>query len=240
MSDRQCLISTRFPGATVSELSRVRLLKLLIEATLANKQRCTVLDVGGTEAFWQVWENEVDWDHTQVTCVNLDCQPKNKQDGHTRVRMIQGDACDLTGIGDCEYDIAFSNSVIEHVGSWQQMRAMAREVKRVAPRYLVQTPNFWFPIEPHARFPFLHWLPEPIAYRLVMMRKCGFWEKQDTVSGAVETVQSAKLIDMRQMCALFEEATILRERLFGVTKSLIAIKGLPPHSEFSMQDMMRS
>ena len=106
------------------------------------------------------------------------------------------------------------------------MSDMAREVRRVARRYLVQTPNFWFPIEPHARTPFLHWLPESIAYRVVMSRKCGFWAKQDTVSGAVKTVQSAKLLDMRQMQALFDDATILRERFCGITKALIAIRGL--------------
>jgi hypothetical protein len=169
---------------------------------LENKQECTVLDVGGTKAFWRLWENEVNWSQTQITCVNIDCEPEKEQDGQARVQMMFGDACNLAGIEDGAYDIVFSNSVIEHVGSWQHMRAMAREVKRIAPRYLVQTPNFWFPIEPHARFPFLHWLPEPIAYRLVMKRKCGFWDKQDSVSGAVEIVQSAKLIDMSQMRAL--------------------------------------
>ena len=114
--------------------------------------------------------------------------------------------------------------MIEHVGPWGAMVSMAQEVERVAPRYLIQTPNFWFPIEPHARTPLLHWLPEPLAYRLVMARKCGFWQKQDTVSGAVETVQSAKLIDYRQMQVLFPGAEILREKFFGITKALIAKK----------------
>ena len=207
-------------------LSQVNLLKALISGALKHKSKCALLDVGGTYNFWQVWESEIDWTHTEVTCVNLNPHHANKGKEQSRVRMIHGNACNLSEIGDHEYDIVFSNSVIEHVGSWQNMSDMAREVRRVARRYLVQTPNFWFPIEPHARTPFLHWLPEPIAYRVVMSRKCGFWAKQDTVSGAVKTVQSAKLLDVRQMQALFDDATILRERFCGITKALIAIKGL--------------
>ena len=204
---------------------RIELLNGLVSVVMREKGSCAILDVGGTYNFWHIWRDEIDWDKTSITCVNLD--PHHLEDGkvETSVRMVQGNACDLSGIADNEYDIAFSNSVIEHVGLWPNMRAMASEVKRVAPRYFVQTPNFWFPIEPHARTPFLHWVPEPVAYRIVMARKCGFWKKHDTVSGAVGAVQSAKLIDMRQMQSLFDDAVITREKFMGLTKALIAIRG---------------
>lgn len=204
---------------------RIELLQGLVSAVLREKDTCAILDVGGTYNFWHIWRDDIDWDKTSITCVNLD--PHHLEDGknETPVRMIQGNACDLSDIKDSEYDVVFSNSVIEHVGLWPNMRAMADEIKRVAPRYLVQTPNFWFPIEPHARTPFLHWVPEPIAYRIVMTRKCGFYRKHDTVAGAVEAIQSARLLDMRQMQALFEDAEVIREKFLGVTKALIAIKG---------------
>jgi SAM-dependent methyltransferase len=204
--------------------ARVRLLKSLVDRTLSEKGTCAILDIGGTYSFWHVWRTEIDWNRVQVTCVNLD--PDHLEEGKNaiKVRMLRGNACDLVGIRDNEFDIAFSNSVIEHVGMWKNMRQMAAEVKRIAPRYMVQTPNFWFPIEPHARTPFLHWLPEPVSYRIVMKRKCGFWRKHETITGAVETVQSAKLIDAKQMKELFGDALIVRERFFGLTKSLIAIK----------------
>jgi ubiquinone/menaquinone biosynthesis C-methylase UbiE len=204
--------------------ARVQLLKSLIDLTLNEKGTCAILDVGGTYNFWHVWRSEFDWERTQVTCINLD--PGHLEEGKevSRVRMLCGNACDLAGIRDKEFDIAFSNSVIEHVGMWRNMQQMAAEVKRVASRYMVQTPNFWFPVEPHARTPFLHWLPEPVSYRIVMKRKCGFWRKHETVTGAVETVQSAKLIDARQMKELFGDAQIVKEKFFGLTKSLIAIR----------------
>jgi len=148
-------------------------------------------------------------------------------EGESLATMIQGDACNLDKIADNHYDIAFSNSVIEHVGMWSDMKAMAREVRRVSRRYLVQTPYYWFPIEPHARAPFLHWLPEPLAYRIVMNFKCGFWTKAQTVDDAVSTVQSARLLDRRQFQALFPDAEMRLERFIGLTKSLIAVRDAP-------------
>jgi 2-polyprenyl-3-methyl-5-hydroxy-6-metoxy-1,4-benzoquinol methylase len=204
--------------------ARVAMLRLLIDRTLLEKPKCKILDVGGTYNFWHTWRSEIDWTRTSVTCVNLDPSHASGGKEEELVKMIQGNACDLSKIADREYDILFSNSVIEHVGQWRNMVAMANEVKRVSKRYLVQTPYFWFPIEPHARTPFLHWIPQSWAYRIVMARKCGFWSKAGTVSQAVQTVQSAQMIDYSQFKELFGDAKIIRERLFGLTKSLIAIK----------------
>jgi ubiquinone/menaquinone biosynthesis C-methylase UbiE len=204
--------------------ARIALLKQLIAQTLAEKTNCRILDIGGTYNFWITWRDEIDWNTTSITCVNLD--PSHASDGKEKalIKMIQGNACDLKNIGDNEFDIAFSNSVIEHVGQWRSMESMAKEVKRVAHRYLVQTPYFWFPIEPHARTPFLHWLPQSWAYRIVMLRKCGFWSKAKTVSQAVRTVQSAQMVDRAQFRELFGDAQIINERFFGFTKSLIALR----------------
>ena len=204
-------------------LRRINQLKQLIEKTKLEKDQCSVLDVGGTHRFWHAWGDHIDWSGTTITCINLNPSHAAKVKDE-RIRVVQGNACHLVNVKDHEYDVVFSNSVIEHVGSWLQMEVMAKEVKRVGRRYLVQTPNFWFPIEPHARTPLLHWLPEPIAYRIVMSRNCGFWKRQHTVSGAVQTVQSAHLLDFKQMQTLFEDAVVMREKFFGMTKALIAIK----------------
>jgi Methyltransferase domain len=207
--------------------ARVALLKGLISQTLREKPQCRVLDVGGTYNFWVTWRDEIDWTRTSVTCVNLNPSHASEGKHHDLVQMIEGDACNLKNIRDLEFDIAFSNSVIEHVGQWRNMESMANEVKRVAHRYLVQTPYFWFPIEPHARTPFLHWLPQSWAYRIVMLRKCGFWSKAKTVSQAVSSVQSAQMLDGAQFKALFSDARIIRERFFGFTKSLVAVRDEP-------------
>jgi hypothetical protein len=110
------------------------------------------------------------------------------------------------------------NSVIEHVGRWDDMAAFANEVRRPAPRYFVQTPYFWFPTEPHARTLFLHWMPESWRYRILVQRTLV------CVGEAMKWIQMAVLLDKRQLKHLFPDARTVAERFFGLTKSLYAIR----------------
>lgn len=200
---------------------RVRRFSLLVDDILQKKETCSILDVGGTETFWHVWQDKFQWDRIKVTCVNIDTSD-TVEDGPIKVQY--GDARTLESFADNSFDICFSNSVIEHVGGWRDMTAMANAVRRVAPAYFIQKPNFWFPIEPHARTPLLHWLPEQLRYRIVSRFKCGFWAKGNSINEAMLTIESAKLVDHGQFSWLFPDAKIERERYFGFTKSLIAIR----------------
>jgi hypothetical protein len=114
--------------------------------------------------------------------------------------------------------------VIEHVGSWHDMKAMAQEVRRLAPCYFVQTPYFWFPVEPHNSTLFFHWMPESTRVSLLMRRPRGRWGKAPDVDTAMRQIQSATLLDFRMLATLFPDATIHRERILGLTKSLVAIR----------------
>ncbi len=202
---------------------RVLLLNELIADVLVRQESCRVLDLGGTDVFWSTWRDMIDWDRVSIVCVNLDAGGSSAGE-KMGVAFHRGDARDLSEFEDNAFDIVFSNSVIEHVGQWSDMQRMATEVRRLAPRYLVQTPNYWFPIEPHARTPFLHWLPEPWACRIVMMFKCGFWSKAKTYGEAVSTVQSARLLNRPQMRELFPEATLLVETYMLLPKALMSIR----------------
>ena len=51
---------------------------------------------------------------------------------------------------------------------------MAGEVRRVATAYWVQTPNFWFPVEPHFLVPAWHWLPERTRVAILQRRGVGW------------------------------------------------------------------
>ena len=134
-----------------------------------------------------------------------------------------GDGCKLP-YPDQSFDLVHPNSVIEHVGRWPDMVAFAAECRRLAPRYYVQTPYFWFPFEPHFGMPFFHWLPEPLRVYLVAHFALGRFPRADSLSRAVEWVQSANLLGRRQFKYLFPDAIIQPERFAGMIKSLIAIK----------------
>lgn len=179
-----------------------------------------ILDLGGEADYWRafapLWRDLP----LQITILNLHRPNERSADFDYR----QGDGCDLKDIADREFDVVHSNSVIEHVGDWSRMVAFAHEVRRVGRRYFVQTPNFWFPVEPHVRLPAFHWLPEQLRYRLLMRRSWGFIARSPDLSAAMNELDHMRLLDIGQMRALFPDAEIERERLMGLTKSLMAIR----------------
>ncbi len=205
---------------------RFRRLQALIDDIIAREGRCRIVDIGGTRYYWDIAEDFVASRPVEITLVNK--APSDRADG--KFTVVDGDATDLSQFGNQAFDLVHSNSVIEHVGDWAAMKKMASEVARLAPAYYVQAPNFWFPIEPHFRCAFFHWLPEQIRYRLVMTFALGFSERKETADDAMARVQSARLLDGGQMRALFPDAELYAERVAGLAKSFIAVRrpGPPP------------
>ena len=130
------------------------------------------------------------------------------------VRFVKGDGCALP-FPDKSFSVAFSNSVIEHIPP-KQHDDYANEISRVAERYFVQTPNRWFPIEPHYQLPLFQFVPQSIR-RVINARVTLGWEQKG--NSAEITLLSAR--DLRR---LFPDADIHKERLFGLTKSLMAVR----------------
>lgn len=56
------------------------------------------------------------------------------------------------------FDIAHSNAVIEHVGSFEAQEHFFKEMVRVSKRGMITTPNKYFPVETHTKVPLLHWM----------------------------------------------------------------------------------
>ena len=181
-----------------------------------------LLDVGGTRRYWDLIPAATFEElNVFVTVVNFASESFEDQ---PRFRYLEGNGCHLPSLNDNSYDIVHSNSVIEHVGTWEHMAQFAHEVRRLAPRYWVQTPYFWFPIEPHCMTPFFHWLPWPLRVKLVQRLRLGNWPRAATLDEAVRTVESARLLDQAMMQDLFPEAKVRVERLMLLPKSLIMVR----------------
>ncbi|MGU3539288.1 class I SAM-dependent methyltransferase [Methylobacterium sp. A54F] len=194
----------------------------LAQACIAEKGSCRIIDVGGEYGYWRPFRTELQGLPLQITITNLSDRTEAFED--ERFSFRTGNATDLDFVEDNEFDLVHSNSVIEHVGRWGEMSRMASEVRRVGRRYFVQTPYYWFPMEPHYRTIGYQWMPEQWRARLHMKRQLGFYPKTETFDQAMRDCQRAQLLDQRQMRELFPDAEIVKEKVGPLTKSLIAMR----------------
>jgi hypothetical protein len=222
------LADTRDPNSLSTRLRRRRDVRLraLIEEISAVSGKIDIIDLGGTVEYWQ--RLGVDFLRAQkarVTIVNVEASELSEIADADIFRSEVGDACALTGYADNQFDLAHSNSVIEHVRTWQNMKAFAAEMRRVAPNYYVQTPYYWFPFDPHFyKVPFFHWLPRPIRARLLNRFPIAYSGRMEGIDRAYDVVESALLLDGRQFRFLFPDGATSFERFGGLRKSMVATR----------------
>jgi hypothetical protein len=200
--------------------ARRKRLAHLLELIDAAPKPLRILDVGGTDSFWKMMELD-ERDDLRFTVLNI--FPAEQPD--ERFRWIVGDARDLSQFGDGEFDLVFSNSVIEHVGGFADQQRMADEIRRVGQRYFVQTPNRYFPIEPHFLFPGFQFLPERTKVFLLKRFKLGWYPKAQTEEEAVGYAREIQLLNRREFTQLFPDARMIDERVAGLVKSFMAVRG---------------
>jgi len=197
----------------------------LIDKCFKEHGKVNIIDIGGTETYWKIIPREfLTSRNVHITAVNLPETTSTFQNSDL-FTFIDGDGCNLHNIQDKSFHIAHSNSVIEHVGpTWERKVAFANETKRVAENYYVQTPNYWFPVEPHFVTPFFHWFPKSIRIKLIQNFKLGWYEKTPNYQEAKKAVEGCDLLSKKEMKNLFPEAKLYKEKFFFLTKSLIMIK----------------
>jgi SAM-dependent methyltransferase len=191
--------------------SRRRKLQLFLDE-LHPTAETTVLDVGVDErAFGQghgcgtlnFFEEHYPWPE-RITALGL-YEGEGFRSRYPRVRYVQGDACSLP-FDDSEFDVVFSNAVVEHVGDRERQRLLVSEALRVGRRAFITTPNRWFPIEVHTMLPLVHWLPDRIAHRIYDVLR-------------MQSATQLRLLSRRELESLFPG----RVRVVNLGLTLVAI-----------------
>jgi Methyltransferase domain len=208
----------RNPNSLAAKM-RKRRFALFLKMLAALERPIKILDVGGTQDFWEVMGFGPQ-DGVSVALLNVYSQPTSS----ANFTSTCGDARAMV-FADQSFDVVFSNSVIEHVGGIVDQRQMASEVTRVGVRYFIQTPNKYFPIEPHFLFPFFQFLPIGVRTWLLQHFDLGWHKKTADYASAREQVAGVQLLSKRQFCALFPNAAVVEERFAGLTKSFVAHDG---------------
>jgi hypothetical protein len=79
---------------------------------------------------------------------------------------------------DRQFDLVFSNAVLEHTGCRASQRFFVEEICRVGRAFFITTPNRWFPMEHHTGLPLLHYLPAPAYRGLLRQTKYRYWAEE--------------------------------------------------------------
>jgi hypothetical protein len=206
------------PGSLADRLRKKRF-SIFLDLIRDLPRPIKIIDVGGTSLFWERmgFTNQAG---IHITILNLNPSPVD----HKGFTSVAGDARDLKQFGDQEFDIAFSNSVIEHVGSFEDQQKMAAEMMRVAKKIFLQTPNYYFPLEPHFLFPFFQFLPLRLQAKLLANYNLGWYNKVPDRNKAIQICLSVRLLKKAELKQLFPEAVFYEEKFFGLVKSFIVLK----------------
>jgi hypothetical protein len=185
--------------------------------TLEIKPGTRVLDLGGSPVIWENVPVPLD-----ITILNLpggipsfDLDSLDRKTSAHTFHYVEGDACNVPQFPDRSFDLAFSNSVIEHVGPAEKQEAFAREVVRVGKSYWVQTPSAWFPIEAHTGMPFYWFYPERL--RAWLLRR----SQKKLPTWWTEYIAGTRVLSRRRMAELFPNAPVHVEFFFGLPKSYV-------------------
>jgi hypothetical protein len=181
-----------------------------------------ILDVGGENAFWanRGWAGRAD---VQIFSMNLVPQEQR----YENIKPLTGDATDLSRFDNGSFDVAFSNSVIEHLFTFENQRRMAAEIQRVGKAFWVQTPNFWFPMEPHFHIPWWQWMPLGMRVSMIRRWRCGWRGPCSDPARARELVKELRLLSRSELRTIFPGATLVAERFCGLVKSWTVVGGFP-------------
>jgi SAM-dependent methyltransferase len=180
-------------------------------------EQTTILDIGGYHYDWN------DLSITPpITVLNID-SPARAEPGPTNFTLMRGDGRALP-FADQSFDIVYSNSVIEHLPEFSDQQRFANEALRVGRAVYVQTPNRWFPIEPHFIAFGIHYLPKSLQRPLLRWCSVRGWLRHGDNVNLNALFDELHLLTHREMRLLFPGCDVLRERLGGLTKSFIAVR----------------
>jgi hypothetical protein len=195
---------------------RLQEFEKLFFSRFSGLEKIEILDVGGASYFWQN-SALLSIPGLRITLLNFQLE----ETSHPSLHSIQGDATDLHEFKNGHFDLVFSNSVIEHLYTLEQQQKMASEVCRVGKSYFIQTPNVYFPIEAHYALPFAQYYPNAFLYFILTKTKFSRLKKWNSAE-ASQYIAEIRLLNSQEMKALFPGASLLKEKVLGLTKSITA------------------
>ena len=181
----------------------------------------SILDIGGTLEYWRMNARYLPANSVNsIEVVNLQHAAEvTELINGIEFIAYQGNALDRNTLKQKTYDVVFSNSVIEHVGSLSDQKYFADNVNSLASYHFIQTPCETFPIEPHFYFPFFALLPLGLRSWLYRNFRLGWMGRERDWLKSRILCEETRLLNKRELLSIFPESNMLSERLFFLVKS---------------------
>ncbi len=197
--------------------------------TFKPSEQTSILDIGGTIDFWEFYATYPR--RLNITILNLRYPTIEGKVYRNNYQFIQANALSLP-FRNKSFDIVFSNSLIDHLYSFENQEKFASEVDRVSNNYFIQTGNKNFPYEPHYLTPFINYLSKNMQKKIV--RNFTFWGllARPTSEQVNSIVDEIILSTKSEFKSLFPDALIMEQKILAMVKSFIAIKNIDKFSTF--------
>jgi hypothetical protein len=170
----------------------------------------TIVDIGGDNNLWKIIGRR---DGVFILNLNIWATPERDE-----IPFAVGDGRALP-LRDQSIDLAFSNSVIEHLDNFESQSRFAAEMLRVGRQVYCQTPSRLFPIDPHLSAFFLHWLPRSVLSPSFL--------RYFTLNGWLlgrPYRYNVTWLSKKKLRQIFPGCTIETERFLGLPKSFIVTR----------------
>jgi len=170
-------------ASTISLRQRKKIFRLFMDVFKPGSDT-KVLDVGvtsGSDFKESNFFEELYAYPGNITCVGTEDGSYLEKEGKCGkfIRIKPGEKLPFK---DKEFDLVFSNAVLEHVGGAERQREFMDEVCRVGKNYFIAVPYRWFPVEHHTGIPFLHYLPGGFYRKLLKLAGVEYWAKEENLS----------------------------------------------------------
>jgi SAM-dependent methyltransferase len=143
-------------GNKISAYNRRRKWRIFLEK-IKPSSKTVILDVGFSEEEYRITDNYLEKHYLyphNITALGIDV-PKKFIERYPQVQAVQYDGRKFP-FKDQEFNVCWSNAVIEHVGNKDEQILFLKEIKRVAKVAFITTPNKHFPFEVHTGAPLIH------------------------------------------------------------------------------------
>ncbi|MDR3666512.1 MAG: methyltransferase domain-containing protein [Ignavibacteriaceae bacterium] len=178
----------------------------------------TILDVGYNDNEYRDTENYLEKNYpyqSKITALGI-MEPKNFNKSYPEVKTVSYDGNNFP-FGNKEFDICWSNAVIEHVGNFDKQVFFVKELIRTGKSVFFTTPNRLFPVEIHNRMPLLHYLPKSFFDRIMISLNKTRW-----------TGDNLHILSYRKLLKILKAAgavdyKIIRNKILGLTLDFTVI-----------------